>query len=647
MSDFLQSRSDLSSLSTIVRTVEQEGTIHDSVYALSQEGQIPALWLQVLLNLTSITTDQRAEVRNSSVQTIQRIFENNSEQLSAEGWLLCLRIVLFDMIEANLDAQRETRAQDLGAAGLKEWNETTSAVLQTLSILITAYMEKLDASQFSDAWSELLDRLQQYFECGSHTLAASVFAMVSGVLSHTVDAQRWNTSALLKTAVVWNSYFASREAWADSPEHNQEAFVAYADAFKALYRLTDDSLSIDLPSMLANLEACIVISDEEAYSSDVDSMTVLQRRVVDCLDLVKTEQPGLPSYLIQLLSRLVLLPYTTFAEHPERRGPTFVALSKASMTLLQKVAVKHIDQTEIYTSAAILAAFNSLAKPIQEKYIWQQEGKLPTLWQKSTTTVLAILESALPRIKSDKEIWMIVVDIAHYITRARVADAENPPSSLRADELFDMGSFKKLRDLITIPLGSPSLPDALRRTYTRNLFTTSLGHTPLPGELPDLTSAPLEDLYKIRLGQTAELELSLRTKSNQTCLSELFDLVAVHDSTAERIKLAQAAAPYVILRSALSLKTYIADQPLRGRMPMPGSQRRELLLVLHKLAELQTEPQAIPDAPGIRSKHRKHLHRLYPLLLKALRVARQDVEVFEHLSKLTDMVGDDFGLDDD
>jgi hypothetical protein len=131
------------------------------------------------------------------------------------------------------------------------------------------------------------------------------------------------------------------------------------------------------------------------------------------------------------------------------------------------------------------------------------------------------------------------------------------------------------------------------------------------------------------------------------CLSELFNLVAVNDSSRERIWLAKAAAPYLILRCALPLKTYIADQPLRGRMPAPESQRRELLFVLEQLEQLESEPQAIPDAPGVRSQHRRHLHRLYPLLLKATRVARQDAEVFEHLAKLTDLVGEEFGLDDD
>jgi hypothetical protein len=246
-----------------------------------------------------------------------------------------------------------------------------------------------------------------------------------------------------------------------------------------------------------------------------------------------------------------------------------------------------------------------------------------------------------------KETWTTVVSLIHDVTRAQIASADNVPVSLASDEASDIKAFKQLRDLITISLGSASIPDALRRTYTRNLFAISLIHTPLPGELPGLANAPLDGLYKVRYGQTAVLETTWRTGMGYSCLNELFDLVKVHDGSSPRVKLAQAASPYLIVRAALPLKTYIADHPIRGRMPMPELQRHELLFVLKELGKLESEPQAIPDAPGVRSKHRKHLHRLYPLLNKASRVARQDAEVFEHIVHLMDLVGEEFGLEDE
>jgi hypothetical protein len=568
--------------------------------------------------------------------------------------MLCLRIVLFDMIEANIAVQNNLRATREANKDLTGWNETTKTVLQTVGVLFVAYMDKLEAAQLGDAWSELLEHLQRYFSCNSHTLALSVFSIITEVLSHVDDAGVVGMTPILKTAEIWQSYFDNRETWTTERTGNQDAFVAYVDAFRSIYELAGQSLDKRLPTMLGNLEACIVHSDEVAYSSDVDNMTPLQARVIQCLSVIKTDDTSLPSYLIRLLSRLIILPYAALAKEPTKRGPTFVALAKAAMTLLEQTTVNHIEHKQIFDDESFLFALQSLARPVHEKYTWEREGKPPTLWQKATSTAIAILKPALPMLNaqndtsaSTKETWSTIVTLSHDITRAQISPTINIPSNLEKDEAFDVNSYTQLRDLITLSLGQASIPDALRRTYTRNLFSISLIHTPLPGELPDLTKAPLSNLYKIRYPQTADLEVTWRPKMSYTCLSELFALVSTHDSSPARIKLAQAASPYLILRAALPLKTYIADQPIRGRMPMPEAERRELLFVLQELGKLESEPQAIPDAPGIRSKHRKHLHRLYPLLNKVSRVARRDKEVFDGVVRLVDLVGEEFGLDDE
>lgn len=568
--------------------------------------------------------------------------------------MLCLRAILFEVIEANLDSQKTVRHGSRNTADeIASWDETTKTVLQSVGTLTTMRLQKVDnVSTFGGAWSDLLDRLQRYFAFDSHALGSYVFATITNVLSHLPSAQTLGESSLQKTAVVWTSYLDPHNTLGTDPGDNQEAFVAYADAFKAIYRLAGQSIDPDIPSMLSHLETCVVESHAVAYSTDVDTMTPLQTRVLECLSMVDTTASNLPSYMIGLLSRFSVLPYTSVAQQPDKQVPTFVALSKASMSMLQETTIKHITHKQIYTDGAFNAALTQLVRPMKAKYAWQKEGKSPTIWQKATTTTLAILQAGLPQLQAHgltgnllNNIWTAVIDIAHHITRAEHLDPEKPPASLYQDEAFDVRSFTELRDLIATPLNSTSLPDALRRTYTRNLFSISLIHEALQGELPDL-SRPLDDLYKTRLGQTAVLLPTLRTRMSNTCTSELFAVVTVHNDTLH-VKLAQAAAPYLILRAAVPLKTYIADHPLRGRMPAPDSQRKELLHVLSQLEQLESEPQAIPDAPGVKSKHRKHLHRLYPLIVKATTAARQDPEVFERLVRLTDMVGEGFDEDDE
>lgn len=607
------------------------------------------------MDLSTVTTDDRAELRNSAVQTIERIFENYVDRLSSEAWMLCLRTVLYGMVESNLAIQKSIRSEPRRTSNeIVAWNETTKIMLGSISILVSLYMDKVEeVSRLGEAWSDLLIYFQQYFSCGSHALGSAVFATMTGVLSKVEDFRSIGSESLLQTASIWRDYFSHRSTWRERQEDNQEAFLAYAKAFKSIYHLSQRSLDSHLPSMLANLEACVVDSDEVAYSSDVDLMTPLQTQVMECLSEVRSERSDLPSYLMKMLGRFSVLPYTSLEADPQKRSPTFVALSKASMSLLQSVTIKYIAEDDIYASGAFLSALESLVKPIQGKYTWQREGKPPVIWQKATTTVLAILEPGLLQIQQKdlkgeviKGIWNHVVKIASGIIGARISSATSP-ASLEKDEAFDMDAFTKIRGMITISLGSTMIPDTLRRNYTRSIFETSIIHEPVPGEIPNLTIAPLEDLYKVRFGRTDSPEPAVRVDMAYVCLSELISLVSVDDSSPARVKLAQAAAPYLILRAALPLRAYIADHALRGRMPAPESQRQELLFVLTQLRALKSEPMAIPNAPGVQSTHKKHLHRLYPLLVQATKVARNDGEVFEKLLSLTEMVGDEFGLEDE
>ncbi|KAL8945729.1 MAG: hypothetical protein Q9183_008011, partial [Haloplaca sp. 2 TL-2023] len=154
----------------------------------------------------------------------------------------------------------------------------------------------------------------------------------------------------------------------------------------------------------------------------------------------------------------------------------------------------------------------------------------------------------------------------------------------------------------------------------------------------------LDGLGSKHIGRVQDLPPRLRSKMSYVLLDHLFDLVAVHDGSKERVKLAQAAAPYLILRVGLVLKAYICDQPLRGRMPQPLSQKREMHYVLKKIVELESEPKGIPDTTGVQSVHKKHLFLLFGLVTQALKVARRDEEMSERLRGVVEAMGMGFGI---
>jgi hypothetical protein len=130
------------------------------------------------------------------------------------------------------------------------------------------------------------------------------------------------------------------------------------------------------------------------------------------------------------------------------------------------------------------------------------------------------------------------------------------------------------------------------------------------------------------------------------------------EQTRARVLLSRSVSPYLILRCAVSVKAYIADQPLRGLMPQPTPARKALLHLLRGMIDLRSEPTAIPPPPMISTvvmssddssqagneHHKKHLEWIYPLVVKAVQVAgreKDDGEVLQILGAALERVSND------
>lgn len=479
----------------------------------------------------------------------------------------------------------------------------------------------------------------------------------------------------------------------DKPLDNQNCLLAYVAALRDVYRLIQDDLTVErIRRMLTLLREVMETATPGAFISDIDHATPLQTQVLEVLKLLRTDIPGAPSALIAQTSEFVSLAFTDGGNAANQRTTqkrTYVAMAKASMLILQSLVQSHAADPDIYSNGALLTALTALSKPIVFKYQFPIIAKSEQPWKQATKSAIAILGATLGQlIALDiprpilQDMWHMIVVIANGITNA---DCEAPPDrvNISDDEDFDIACFTQLRELIVPSLGAEVVPETTRKLFVESLFRMSIIHAPAPAESAVIYGskggdvAGLSNLYKPRRGRTIDPPPSKRTKMSYVCLEELFSLVASHDETtttpqitlqpptprfpppmpssgsaasepprALRIRLAKTAAPYLLLRAALTLRTYIADQPLRGRMPQPLSQRKELARILERLAELDSEPDAIAEIPNVESDKRKHLLRLYPLLVGATRVssASGDADVSRLLTDLLDVVGAELGV---
>lgn len=567
---------------------------------------------------------------------------------------MCLELIIIDMLYAN-----EIRYQSVKSSSppnqdkaRRDWNETAIILLDAVVRLFEQFSESIIAmDNFQNPWQILLQCLSSFLGRGSLNVNASSFATLAAILSKIDNTERVGHPSIDMAWNLWVDNLPSNEEPPLGNEDNQPALMAYLHCLSQIYRLTERTLQLEQVKMiLGQLRLCVTESNMTNYSSDVDALTTLQTEVLKCVNMIRTDLPGVPSEMIHLLAFFVALPYESYTETFDRQRPTYVALSKTTMDFLSKVVLTHNSNHSIYASGAVDKALSAYAVPIRLKYRRSLEGKDPPSWSKATSSARSVLEGCIPvirKIHPDENdvsaFWEKVVQLVDGIVDAN-CDLCPTPSNISDDLDFDAQAFTKIRDLVTPALGSSNIHDRIRRKYTESIFYKSIIHEPHPDDLPRPGQEPLGNLRSIHIGRVQRLPPSPRAKLSYLLLDELFSLVAVTGGSPERIKLAQAAAPFLILRAGITLKAYILDQPLRALRPLPLTQKRELLYILKKLAELDSEPKAIPDAPGVVSAHKKHLHRLYPLVTRAVGVASRDEEVLAALERLLEVVGEGFGV---
>jgi hypothetical protein len=569
---------------------------------------------------------------------------------------MCLQNVMFRLL-SSIEAQLELTTNPEYSISYKDqtgWNETTVVVLTGITSLLAEYLDILSKhTTFDTSWRILLGHFKAFLDFKVLEINTAVFKALKQILSkgNANETANFDTAAINLAWDLWSETLPIVKAdRSDKRFDNQDYLIAYVSALQEIYRLIEVDLRVEIvEKMLMLLSEAIREASAATYTADIEYLTPLQTLVLEALKMIRTDIEGVPSVLIKQVAHFVALAYVP---HPpdERQRPTYVALSKAAMKLSETLILAHHSNHHIYISGAVSSSLIALGKPIILKYSFPIITKATPPWQQATTSSLAILTAVLPIITTAtfeveviRPIWSAIVTIANGITTADCSGVSET-TNIGSDQDFDINSFLTLRELITPSLGSPLIPDKTRRIYTESLFHQSLVHAPQSEELPQLNQELLATLYTPRIGRTVDPPPSPRAKMSYVCFDELVSLVTIHDSSLPRIKLSQAAAPYLILRAGLTLRAYIADQPLRGRMPQPLSQRKELLYILKKLVELRCEPDAIPDAPGVDSEGKKHLLRLYPLLAKGVRAAARDQEVLEWMGRALDEVGMEFGV---
>ncbi|KAK5739061.1 Endocytosis and vacuole integrity protein [Elasticomyces elasticus] len=600
---------------------------HQPEPANSRSAQLMTL----LTHLRTAIRQSQGEVRNAAFQSMCNIYSSRGEQFSPDAWEFVLRTNVFNILSD--DTQLSFAKNEIPGAPIKSTRADqamSKVIILGVTDLVAQYVHTIELiRKLPSLWEALLNKLEAYLDCGSHMLNEAVYSALSRILSHLVEPTPTWTTPVYRAVSLWLKRLP--EDSTGSKSDNQGAYVAYIEAGLELYRLAKQTMGTpQTRKMIDNVYHCVAHSTGPTHGSDMNNLSPLQSKAMSLLKGIRTDYSTLTASLISAAAHLAQLHHDSASRETTKNGPTHIAVASDAIDWLALLIRINADDVEVVESGAVLQGIEAYKRMVVSKYNVPAKCKGLSLWRKATSAavdlsqyVLELPERFSIHGSNRTGLWTGYASIAAAIVNAKEVGTVATTTQVAEDELADINSFRKLRAILIPRLGSADLPEHTRSVYCHSLFDASIIHRTEIGEVPGAGVSPLSDLHQIRRGRARRVPYSKRERMSYVCLEELIALSSTPVGTAEDRKLAQAAAPLLILRLAIPIRAYIADHPLRGKSPQPLSELEELLYCFETIKNLKLHPDALyADAVASgRTGSAAHLHFLYPLLARAVAIA--------------------------
>jgi hypothetical protein len=632
----------------------------------NRESSLIAAWMLLVRRLIRMTSDGREDVRDSSIRIFTRILDLFGHQMSAALWITCLELALQAM---SIHLQQATLNEESG------WEKSLMMMTEALLDLATRQSALITSGdKFPQLSQHMFEAFNAMLALGSLPVASVVYTSASSLLTVLDSCHAIRDQSALAGLGLWQARHpadsittanSSRPGGAHTDRvletSNQESFTQHAEFFLKLHELFPEQTmrQLDTSATLKSVRKTIFACIHPPYTSDVNKLASEQEKVLAMLPILyekmSTNQDEFVRFLLAF-SRAALLDVNGDVNGEEAlltkpRGyqkPTFVAFSCKCIDMLESIL-----KNSTTTNASLVEVLNTLSEVIRSKYTVTPQGTDPVLWRNATRKVISVVEALMPdapahnTVEHSKDAHLVLTAVVRVATsilgsgglKDLAARPEN--TQIIADEAFDIESFMRLQKAVHPKLArwDSSSPKAreICRNYMALLLRTSLTCTPFYGDLPpDLVKSPLQSFSQIRPGTVCPPIVPPRTKIPYIALDTLFNLASGPSPSQppEIPSLAATAAPYLILRCAWSLKTFIADQPLRSLSPLPKPLRLDLYNIVTKCLQTKTLDSAftrsslfnVPnghEGASLGEGGTRHLRLLYPLVLKFLAVWRR------------------------
>ncbi|KAJ4490805.1 hypothetical protein J3R30DRAFT_3752338 [Lentinula aciculospora] len=613
-----------------------------------KEPEYSALWMFLLLEVLGLCTDDRPEVRDGAIQTLFRTMQLYGATLSLQTWDECIWQVTFPLIDSLSSEihRRPTLTEPSEEAGIGEqtWDESKILAFNSIGSIFHDFLSSklINLESFDKAWDFFVTRIQDSVLLDNRSISTPALRClekaVKACSASVFDARQKVTEMKERvwTAIDNIGNAVLRRNGTQSPlvgstplpkPFTQESLVAFVDVIQSTRSLSRALEGVEwslerLTRLMVILKGVLTYPSSPDYRPDIDALPPVQTVVMTTIGGIDLSAPGTPSLVLRDLSEFVTLPFlAAFDVPPDPKSSTpakritYIALAKKTMPKLVELCLQFKDRLELYSEGTLEAVLSAYSIPVKLKYDCpapSKHGKDPPLWKTATTCFLRIIKECSPQVTAfDEElsderiegIWRQIIDIFRGGILADCSVAETFSLDIQEDEEnFDLALIAALEIDVVPHLRSRRIPDSIFTQLAKVLAQGSWLYDPslTPGPEGDVGRESSEYIHvhadqHYSHGSTDPGHSLPRERFSYWCFDLLFLICSNTTREQENVRkrLAVLSLPSLLKRCQTTMVKYVADEALRGNLPLPRSREDELLYVLRKLRELRLWPGSL------------------------------------------------------
>lgn len=546
--------------------------------------------IYLLAQLSNLSTDKRARVREGAIQTLFQIVDVQGKLLSS--WRLVYDIVLPGLLDLSLCFEIEEKESRVDAV------ESLNLVLSGLVSVFTKFMTDFgnDRDELTLIfWKKLLEYFNSMFELNWKGLNLKIFQTFQDLI---VLLSRKTIPEELSDLLFEFWVSVSIDYDFVNPEY-QDSLALYNESFRPLYLIVKHKLDFESASrVMSNLNKCARYPVLKPGLNDTNKPTQLQKSVLDNLVLIdrKGTNEKILAAVIQQLGIISSYPYEIRgrieAKLKKMEGrlkiPSFIAVSEMALQLLEVKLGELSSTTVLLTDKVYNKIIRCLLYLVHNKAQGGNGGVQEPLWVRCNGVIYNLIDRFIKenaKDQIDEEVWGSILECI-TVCFERLTESQ---------EKHNVAQYERLTKTVLPVLFSAEVDqEELVERFVYSVYQQSYLYEmndiekELIGGLQASTLADVQRAYKIlsgfqfadSFGTTALLPAHDNREIRLKCLEELFSFA----SSANRSS--AIAMECLITRAAFTLRRFIADEGLLLRKPLAKIQREEIFVLLRGLNEV-------------------------------------------------------------